>query len=116
MTQQSYTFPDHVKGDTMEAISFTFVLNGLPLDLTGASIRMDVRTRMKKEQLVRWDTGSLGGLTISDPTNGILLFDEKIVDIEAGKHIYDIEITLASGEVKSYLRGFFNVTQDVTHD
>lgn len=112
---QVYNFPTHIKGDTMESVSFTFNVNGLPLDLTGASIRMDVRTKIDSVQLVRWDTGSLGGLTISDPSNGVLIFDTKVVDIEAGRHKYDIEITLASGEIKSYVSGIFNVVQDVTY-
>lgn len=109
----NYDFKNHKKGDTFEGVAFTVTKNGSALDLTGASIRMQLREKS--------ETGTLGatytdgdGITITDPTNGVFTFDKQIIDIRAQKYYYDIEITLASGDVKSYIYGTWTITQDVT--
>ena len=112
----TYNFPAHIKGDTMEAVTFTITVNGVALDLTGASAKMDVRTKDKGNKLKRYTTTANDGLTIVAPaTDGKLRFDKKIVDLVAGVHKHDIEITLFDGSVKTYISGDFPITQDVSY-
>jgi hypothetical protein len=112
----TYNFPDHRKGDTIEAITFTITVNTVALDLTGASAKMDVRNS-KGNRLARFTTTPAAGLTILAPaTDGKLRFDEQIIGIEAGTHDYDIEITLADDSVKTYIAGRWTITQDQTYD
>ena len=112
----TYNFPDHRKGYTIEAITFTITVNAIALNLTGASAKMDVRDKEKHNKLKRYTTVASGGLTIVSPaTDGKLRFDEKVVDIEAGTHDYDIEITLADSSVKTYILGTWKIIQDITY-
>lgn len=109
----TYDFPDHRKGDTIEAITFTITVNGDPLDLTGASAKMDLRKNNVKQK--RYTTAANDGLTIVSPaTDGKLRFDKKIVDVPPNTYDYDIEITLANGDVKTYIAGNWKIIQDVT--
>jgi hypothetical protein len=112
----TYDFPDHIKGDTMEAVTFTITVNAVALNLTGASARMDVRESLKGKQLVRYTSAVSGGLTIVAPaTDGKLRFDEAIIDLPVGTHNYDIEITLADASVKTYISGTWTIVQDITY-
>jgi len=113
----TYDFPNHINGDTMHAINFTVTVNASALNLTGASIRMDLRNA-SGVRLKRFSTATADpGLTLTTPASGQFRFDEQIVDVEcAGVHIYDIEITLASGIVETYISGNWTILQDVTHE
>src|SRR3990172_2612992 len=111
----TYNFPDHRKGDTIEAITFTITVNTIAINLTGASAKMDVRNK-QGNKLERYTTTPADGLTIVAPaTDGKLRFDEKIVNIEAGTHDYDIEITLVDSSVKTYILGTWKIIQDITY-
>jgi hypothetical protein len=110
-----YDFPTHRKGDTIEPIIFTITVNGAPLDLTGATAKMDVRKQTKL--LMRYTTSVNRGLTILDPaTDGKLQFDRKVVNIAVGTHQYDIEFTLADSSVKTYISGDWIITSEQTYD
>jgi len=110
---ETYNFPDHIKGDTIEAIQFTVTVNGSALDLTDAAIRMDVRTQTGA-LLHTYQIGT--GFTVTNAAGGIFEFDEQIVDLTPGTNHYDIEFTLADETVKTYIAGTWVITQDVTYD
>ncbi len=115
MASQTYDFPDHRKGDTFAGVQFTIVKNGSPLDLTGASLRMEMRELTPTGSVGDTFTDdSDGGLTITDAANGVITFDEQVVDILAMLYYYDIEITLSNGDVKTYIVGTWIIIQDVT--
>lgn len=112
MTTDTYNFPDHIKGDTIEMIEFTVTVNSSPLNLENATIIMDLRSESGK-LLKRFETGD--GLTITD-NDGVFEFDEQIIDVMAGDHKHDIEFQLDDGRIKTYIKGNWTITQDQTRD
>ena len=113
MTTDTYNFPDHIKGDTIEKIEFTITVDSVPLPLEGAAIKMNLRTR-ENALLQEFDLDD--GFTITNASGGVFEFDEQIIDVMAGAHKYDIEFTLSDDSVKTYIKGNWTITQDQTRD
>jgi hypothetical protein len=106
----------HIKGDTFEEVDFAIKLNGLAMDLTGAVIRM----QLKKTQDLTFAYLSLtsvasAGITITNAIGGLFKINQQIIDIEVFNYAYDVELTFASGVVKTYLAGTFTITQEITN-
>lgn len=102
-----------LKGDTWDGARFTITKNESPLDLSGATIKVEYKLNSKTGFTKR--TISIGtGITLIDAPNGVFDIDGFIVDLDVGRYFYDIEITL-SGEVKTYVEGVMTVLQDVTN-
>ena len=110
-----YNFKDHTKGDTFKAINFTLDEDGTPVDLTGASIRMMVKLNATDTNFALEVSTSSGGMLITDAANGAFTFEEQIIDIDAAKYVYDIEITDTNGNVNTYIKGSWHILQDVTY-
>lgn len=103
------------KGDTFTEVPFVINIDGVPLDLTGATIRMQLRVDYGgKVYLDLKSDVADGGITITDATNGAFKIDERVIGLEARSYKYDIEITLASGEINTWIEGTFKVINDVT--
>lgn len=105
----------HTKGDTFNEVAFEVKKNGTAINLTGATIKMQLRKQYSDVSAVLSLT-SVGsaGITITNATNGHFKINAQIIDIEVFNYVYDIQITLSSGEVKTYVKGGFNVTPEVT--
>jgi hypothetical protein len=111
----TYNFPDHIKGDTMQAVNFTVTVNASPLNLTGATIKMDLRTsngNLRK----RFSSVDDDGISITNAAGGVFSVIEQIIDVPAMTYKYDIEITLADDSVRTYIAGTWTITQDQTYD
>lgn len=119
MAQSTYKIPDAVKNDTYIGITFNVEVNSVLLDLTGCSIKMDVKKNSKDytPPLKTFRTGASspdGSLTITDAVNGQFELDEQVIDIEAGNHYYDIQITFPDSSIKTYICGRWQIIQDIT--
>jgi hypothetical protein len=109
----TYNFQDHKKGDTMNAIVFTITRDASPEDLTGASIKMKLRElNVRGDVAATYEVGT--GFTLSDPSNGEMTFDKQVIDLTAMKYVHDIEVTLASGDIYTWIKGEWTITQDVS--
>ena len=115
------------RGDGFDGAIFNIFDNGgiggqqQPIDLTGASARMQVRQNLTDrtlDPLLELTTPGVdlpGGLVISDAANGrIEIQSINTVNLAAGGYWYDIEITLASGIVKTYIFGAWQILEEVT--
>jgi hypothetical protein len=112
-----YDFPTMKKNDTFPGIQFTINVNGLPIDLTNAIVRMDIRETPTGNMVERFTSVGNAGITISaTPTDGIFIFNEQIISVPAFNYVYDIEIDFQNNLVETYLWGNFPVSQDVTYD
>jgi hypothetical protein len=105
----------HTKGDTFSEVAFEVKKNGTAINLTGATIRMQLRKNYSDvtPTLSLTSAGS-AGITITGATAGQFKINAQIIDIEVFNYVYDIQFTLSSGEVRTYVKGGFNVTPEVT--
>lgn len=105
----------HIKGDTFEEVAFQLNVNGSAASLTGAVIKMQLRKNYT-DTTAALSLTSVGsaGITITNASAGQFKINKQIIDIEVYNYVYDIQITFSNGEVKTYIQGGFNITNDVT--
>jgi hypothetical protein len=104
----------HKKGDTFDEVPFQIFFNTVPLDISDAIIRMQLRLEYGGNIYLALTSVDNEGITILDPLEGIFKINEQIINIKANSYIYDIEIIFANGEVKTWVSGNFNILPDVT--
>ena len=105
----------HTKGDTFNEVAFEVKKNGTAINLTGAVIRMQLRKEYSDVSAVLSLTSVLAdGITITNATSGQFKINAQIIDIEVFNYVYDIQFSFQTGEVKTYVKGGFNVTPEVT--
>lgn len=100
------------RNDTFNGTQFTITVNSTLLDLTGYSIKMAVKSKIKKDSVLTLTSTS--GITISNSTAGVFQVDSQIFTQPAGKYVYDIQLTSSSGVVKTYVSGNFDILPDIT--
>jgi hypothetical protein len=105
----------HTKGDTFSEVAFEIKKNTVAINLTGATIRMQLRKNYSDvtPTLSLTSAGS-AGITITTAASGLFKINAQIIDIEVYNYVYDIQFTLSTGEVRTYVKGGFNVTPEVT--
>lgn len=113
MTPGIYNFTEVVKGDVFDEKTLTITKGITPINLTGATIKMDIRIKPGYDYAKRLSTEN-SGITITNATGGVFKINKFICDIDAAVYRYDIQITFQNGDVKTYLAGTFTVLQDVT--
>jgi hypothetical protein len=114
-----YNFPDHIKGDTFEGVKFVMTdvqIAGAGIDLSGASVTMELRQLLKDGTLSKTFTSdSGGGLSItSSSSEQSITFDQQVVDVTALLHHYSIKITFSGGDIKTYIGGTWNIKANPT--
>jgi hypothetical protein len=105
----------HCKGDTFDQVNFELKVNNVAKNLTGATIRMQLRKTADDATIVLSLT-SVGnaGITITSPTTGLFKINSQVINIPVSDYVYDIEITFSDGTVKTYISGYFTITQEIT--
>jgi hypothetical protein len=118
MTPGAYDLPAMVRGDTFLGRDIaTITRDDEPLAL--ASARMQIRTRIDEDIVHTWDT------LAAAPNAEIAGDDLNIVRLHpvshlvtatwpVDTHIYDLEVTLSTGEVLTILAGAAPVLSDTT--
>lgn len=105
----------HIKGDTFDEVNFELKINDAIVNLTGATIRMQLRTNVNDvTPALSLTSVANAGITINAPTLGQFKINQQIIDIAIGNYLYDIQITYSSGVVKTYIKGTFTITQEIT--
>ena len=102
------------RGDTFAEVPFQINKDGIPLDLTGAIIHMQLRKSPGGTVYLNLTSVSNLGITMTSALDGAFKINEMILNLEANVYLYDIEITFPSGEVKTWISGQFTVTNDIT--
>jgi len=88
-----------------------------PVDLTGASIRMQVRTHKESATALLSVSTDAGGITITDAANGEFAVRVEAIDtddLEFPKGVYDIEIEMPDGTVNRLVEGAVTLSRQVT--
>jgi hypothetical protein len=108
-----------IKGDTFNEVPFE-VLRRIdpdttePINLSGAVIRMQLRKEPCAVAVLSFTTVANAGLTITNGVNGLFKINEQIINIQAGRYYYDIEIRFSDNTVKTWVSGYFTVKNDIT--
>jgi len=104
----------HIRGDTYRGAIFTITVNNEPLDLTNATILCQFKKSASFNPALTWT--ELNGITIiNTPLHNQFKFNSQIIDIESGNYVYDIQITLNSGDVVTYIKGNLTLVESVSH-
>ena len=93
------------KGDTRKAITFADInVNGTPVVI--ASARMHVKKKATDSEPVFVPVLLVSGDSVE--------ISKQIWNIPARDYVYDIELTLDNGDVKTWISGTITITQDVS--
>ena len=98
------------RNDTWQQV-FTLLADTTPINLTGATVYIQVRKGCGGTLALTLTNGS--GVTIGGASNNQVTVS-KLVDIAKGNYVWDMQVTFASNVVKTYLEGDFIVYDDVT--
>jgi hypothetical protein len=110
----SYTIPKHRTGDTWKGIkNITIFRMGSALNLLSAVAKMQVRHQTDAPHLLEF-TSENGTILFNDAENGVLSIPQVLVDIPVGNYLWDLQITLSSGEVKTFISGDWTIIPDIT--
>ena len=104
---------DLVRGTTYNGAEFTVTVNGQPMDLTGATIKMELKLFKESEPDKTFTTAD-GSMTISATTPGVFYITPQIIDIPAGNYRFDIRFFFLDGTIKTYCEGTWKILQNVT--
>lgn len=107
-----------VRGDTQEYLITLTDSSDEPLSLDGVDVRFTAKRHYADAE--PFMSKSIDdGVTVTDPSSG-----QVVVRIEAGdtdgapdheaRYFYDVELTFASGDIITPLRGYLTVVPDVT--
>lgn len=106
---------ENTKGDTFDEVLFEIKINNVVVNLTDAIIKMQLRKRYCDLKAVLSLTSvASAGITITDAVNGKFKINSQIIDIDVFNYVYDIEIKFADDTVKTYIKGNFNILDEVT--
>ena len=99
---------------------------GVGINLSGFTSRMQVRRSYKNPKiLLQLGTNGLTGggiilnastLGVTGTTGGIYLAIDSVTmsKVPEGRHVYDLELLNASGEVQRLIQGVFDVPAEIT--
>lgn len=116
MTPGTYDFPAHRRGDTFNGHQIEINQNGAPVDLSGAAIKIQFRTRYAQRLALEWSTAD-SSITVSGASNNVIEMSAKTGDqmnIGPGIYTYDIQVILPSGVTNTYVEGSMEIINDVT--
>jgi len=98
------------RNDTWQQV-FTLLADTTPISLVGATVYIQVRKGCGGTLALTLTNGS--GVTIGGANNNQITVN-KLVNIDKGNYVYDLQVTFTSTVVKTYLEGDFIVYDDVT--
>jgi len=98
------------RNDTWQQV-FTLLADTTPINLSGATVYIQVRKGCGGTLALTLTNGS--GVTIGGANNNQITVN-KLVNIDKGNYVYDLQVTFTSTVVKTYLEGDFIVYDDVT--
>ncbi len=109
-------FP-HKSGDSWPGLpSIAITVDGEPLDLTGATIRMQFK-QFISDSIAALSLSSQGGspgiVVAEDPTTGVFSVPRRVIPLKPGRYFWDIEVTHDSQPV-TYVAGTWQITSDVS--
>ena len=103
-----------IRNDTFEAVPFAVLKNNVAVDLTGATIKMQLRKEAGGVIALSLTSVSSAGITITNTSGGLFKINKQIISIDAFNYLYDIQIAFSDGTVKTWISGEFLIINDIT--
>ena len=104
---------EHYKGDTFKQVLMVYKVNGTPINLTGAIIRMQLRKEKDGVSYLELTSVGNAGITITNASTGSFKINTQMIDIQAGNYVYDMEFNIG-GVIETLIKVDFILTNDVT--
>lgn len=102
------------RGDTWERTWTIKDSTGTPINLTGATVRLQVRD---SDDVLKVAYTDLDGLTVTPLAGKIeLAVPYGDTELTPGTYSFDIEVTYPAGRRKTYEKNSLVIIEDVTHD
>lgn len=115
MTPGTFNFPKHKRGDTFDGFGFVVTSNGgNPVDFTGATIKIQFRTKPDSDVVMEWLTSD-NSIVITGANNNIINMQPKTglqMDIKAGTYRYDINVLFPTNITRTYVEGEMQIVDD----
>lgn len=109
-----YNIPTQYAGDTFDGFQITVTQTSsdvtIPINLDGITLAC----KFKKSGTTVLDLTEGSGITIIDAEDGVFKIDAFSIPTETGSYNYDIQFTYSDGSVKTYIRGFMKVIEQIT--
>lgn len=108
----------HYRGDTFLGFTVNLSLSGSPIDLTGASIKMQIKSKDSDADAKYEASTDNGKIEITDAVNGqFKVLEDTIIDLVPKEYKYDVQVTLNTGKVLTPIKNTtFTIEADVTRD
>lgn len=108
----TYNIPPHRRGDTWDGInSISISINGVPVVLSGASVKMEFRQDIDSPVVMTFSTENSGIVILN--ANTVRLMPRKI-EVPFATYQYDLQVTYPTGVVKTYMAGTWPIVADIT--
>ena len=69
----------HIKGDTFELVNFQMLVNSIALNLTGCTLRMQLRKEYGGVIFLSLTSVASAGITITTPASGLFKINKQII-------------------------------------
>lgn len=99
------------------ARTFAYLQNGVPVDLTGMTVKMQAREYMSQVTPVVDLSTAGSGITLSDATSGeykVALTAAETAAFEFDEAFYDIALVDSGGDVTRLAQGILTISKGVT--
>jgi hypothetical protein len=107
-----YNIPPHKRGDTWDGINkISITQNGIPVNLTNASIKMEFRTGIDTPVAMTFSTEN-SGITITSLSSIKIM--PRLIEVPFATYYYDLQVTFPAGVVKTYVSGTWIIVPDYT--
>jgi hypothetical protein len=110
----TYDIPSHRRGDTWDGInSITINVNGVPINLTNATVKMEFRQDLDAPVALTLTTTN-SSIMVTNAVGGIISIPSKKIEVPFAKYFYDLQVTYSTGIVKTYMSGTWEIIADIT--
>lgn len=110
----TYNIHSHRRGDTWDGINSIIInVNGIPINLTNATIKMDFRQDLDAPVALTLSTTD-NSIMITNAMEGTITIPPQKIEIPFAKYLYDLQVTYSTGVVKTYLSGTWQIEADIT--
>ena len=97
-----------IKGDTSRSIKFTYSENSIPIDLTGATIKIEFKRSSNFGRIVK--TAIIGdGVTVTNAVGGVFEKDEFICNLDSADYYIVPTVTFSDGDIKTFVNAKMSV-------